>query len=120
MEDSSRFKFRAWDKEEMKLLGDIEYGDRYCNDFAYYLNNDRYMVMQYTGLKDKNEVEIYEGDIVNFKYKDKESIYKVLYYDGGFALIFSMTREEPLFSITAQYCEVMGNIYENQELLEVK
>ena len=66
--------------------------------------------IQYTGLKDKNDVEIYEGDIVT----DGVGKYKII-YDLKLAGYqpYCIFRDDP-----ENYCEVIGNIYENQELLE--
>lgn len=73
---------------------------------------------QYTGLKDKNGIEIYEGDIV----KTKNSLYKVIYDKCCFWGIDEMGKY-PIYQIKHyimedEIFEVIGNIYENPELLE--
>ena len=83
-------------------------------------------LMQYTGLKDKNGAEIYEGDIVLFD--SRECL--VTFKDGNFGvkqlmrvnLYTDEMREyqEPLWNLVVDGCEVIGNIYENPELLERK
>lgn len=83
------------------------------------LDSGNYEVMQFTGLKDKNGKEIYEGDIVRLEQWEPE-IYEVVFNRGGFCFRHSDT---DVFYHDAKYIEkgeVIGNIYENPELLQDK
>ena len=81
-------------------------------------------IMRYTGLKDKNGKEIYEGDIVSF-YNDEEYRFKstnalVIYDSAAFMLEHKKLGKEYLGEIDIEnMCiKIIGNIYENPELLE--
>lgn len=119
-------KFRAWLKEEYRMTGVREitfFNDEVqmisgVEDFYAY---DEFELMQSTGLKDKNDKEIYDGDIVRFTLTDgfdyvvdEEGV--VSYKLGAFYVVNGL--DEFLISeIYANEIEVVGNIYENPELV---
>jgi hypothetical protein len=99
-------KFRVWDEGMMVPWDDLKEWE--CN--LSELNELRFL--QYTGLKDKNGKEIYEGDVVDIcRHGDEEFIYQVIVED--------IRRIPDYFYGTGfTWSEVVGNIYENQELCE--
>lgn len=125
-------KFRAWDKERNRITEtpfNIGGTGRICG-VAFFENDlipvevianesKRYVVMQFTGLKDKNGVEIYAGDIV----KDRAGfLYSVIWRKKKARFAYkcqegsktNMNQQEDI----KDGIEVIGNIYENPELLE--
>ena len=76
--------------------------------------NEYATLMQYTGLRDKNGKKIFEGDIVI--QEDTESVYEIKWHkeEAG----FYMNSTNDYTTIEAEYLEVIGNIYENEELIE--
>ena len=114
-------KFRAWDTTEKKMHHEISL--MFANDLNGVfegLNECGCIVMQYTGLKDKNCKEIYEGDIVKwFGYEVKsgrqvrpERTMCINDYVKDTYRIFCITDN------TGQTVEIIGNIHENKELME--
>ena len=128
-------KFRAWDKKHKQMIKIIslnwyEHIIDY-NVVGIFPNTesvarfwDETIVMQSTGLKDKNDVEIYDGDIVVNHVGD---VWVIIYFRGAFRYypIESFSKEEEkqfetdnIGNFDTEAFEVLGNVYENSELLE--
>lgn len=121
-------KFRAWNKVREEMIDDCDLaitsdGSILAGDLNYDEESgmladvtDNVVIMMSTRLKDKNGTEIYEGDIVKNIY---DEIYVVKWFDAGFYL---EERYNGGFDYSELHFgnnkEVIGNIYENPELLE--
>lgn len=106
-------KFRAWDIVNKKM---IQWESSFFGDVVWGMTGDKYVEMQFTGLKDKNGKEIYEGDIVKLE-QWNPSIAEVVFDRGGFCFRF---KKDDTYYPDGKYLEegeVIGNIYENPELL---
>lgn len=114
-------KFRAWDKKDRVIRDvvgmsfyhdsvsvDIEYG-RYLQD-----GSSRFELMQFTGLKDENDNDIYVGDIIWDSHDGEYG--KVIFDEGSFYAEWEVHIE--LLSEVHDVIDISGNIYENKELLE--
>ena len=129
-------RFRAWSEDIREMIQvarlDIKEETIHYENGIKSLNREQeldfwwkpYVLMQYTGLKDKNGVEIYEGDIVETVYNG-EVFAGVVVYDLS-EVDFKVTDGKEKYGRNFQYLagndenEVIGNIYENPELLESK
>lgn len=114
-------KFRAWDKisKTMFPVMMIDFGQSYVmieeiNGLWCERDFDEIELMQSTGLIDKNDKEIFEGDIVLIY---GEKISKVFYSQGSFC-VGILNGGTPLHGFSSKQLEVVGNIWENKELLE--
>lgn len=131
-------RFRAWLKKEQKMDNEIDHiswleDELYCigDGITYMVSAEDLVLMQSTGLKDKNGKEIFEGDIVRttrflgradeiggfYEYeKDYVGVVKVL--EGSWVIDTGIVAVRLWSEIDES--EVLGNIYENLELLEDK
>ena len=119
-------KFRAWHKIYLEMSDDFGLGDEWI---MFWENakrgadptDDDCEIMQFTGLKDKNGKEIYEGDILKV---DNRRIVEIYWFDAGGCFdtrYLSDNIKEPFRTLYNNEwddrTEIIGNIYENPELL---
>lgn len=135
---SREIKFRAWDKENEEMVRvdgiclnhnvfdtkNYIYGSRphFIDEHNDLHLTEECVLMQYTGLKDKNGVDIYEGDIIKYG----KNIFLIVYSENiaSFTVDFKRTDKKVncypnVNKGTMLSAEVIGNIYTNKELLEV-
>lgn len=102
-------KFRAWSKISKSMC----YEDSGIP--LKVIGDDRYELMQYTGLKDKNGKEIYDGDIVKHNCGRKSAEVFMDVEKGQWRI---KSNNECFYILANISCEIIGNIYENPELLK--
>ena len=135
-------KFRAWHKiaekmTEVHSFTNIDYKDE--DEYKYVVTSEEavddgvcwkyrdIVLMQYTGLKDKNEKEIYEGDVIKIEVKKRNKgdfpnlkNYLVVFEDFSFSYKDNDGHYATPLNIFIKGVEVISNIYENPELLDNK
>lgn len=111
-------KFRAWDKETQTMNGMAEIYRNKKQEIELHPRDEHIILMQSTGLFDRNGKEIFEGDIVSID-TDEFDLLFVKYEVGIYCLMDDEGCAEYLSDYYI-YVSVVGNIYENPELLEVE
>lgn len=116
-------------KSLLSAMGEYEAASDLQRGIYLPTKDEDLILMQYTGLKDKNDKEIYEGDIVKFlddeiyysecgtEYDEFENIGQVIYDEEMLAFDIN-NRNIDRESVWETKLEIIGNIYENQELLK--
>ena len=123
-------KFRAWDRKN-KVMRDVKgliweetdliahcppRGHEFNEWFTVALDGSKYQLMQSTGLKDINSVEIFEGDIVNHFWSNE--VGESFCHKTVIKNPFDYKVNEAMHLTYADELEILGNIWENPELLE--
>ena len=127
-EGMREIKFRAWDEEDESM---VDWGIIIDDGFHKYLSCE---LMQFTGLKDKNGKEVYEGDVVKTHFAGEDLIGEIEYVDKWAKFCFGALNKhgcgiafdpESVFywyyaeddEEGTSICEVIGNIYETPQIL---
>ena len=118
-------RFRAWDRETKSMNGMAEIYRNRKQEIELHPRDENIILMQSTGLRDKNGKEIFEGDILSVE-TDEENVKVEVSWDSKHALFVFESKKynekEPLaelFEDNSYPFKIVGNIWENPELLEV-
>lgn len=141
-------KFMAWDKKDKRMVideqdfipikvtnkGVLRLNPHYQDNFWQFVSEDRFEIMQFTGLTDKNGKEIYEGDIIEMDGGGPKVKGQIIFEDGCFCFkapwvkegnsypelkyytVFSSLPNDAIFKDCIMV-EKIGNVFETPELL---
>ena len=123
----NNLKFRVWDKK-LQILGTVSNIDFEFEEVTFYIDDEEELdvsqtfkdveIMQSTGLFDKNGVEIFEGDIVRNTHTGSVGRVHWCVHNTGFFYYVEKDKKDYTVFRAKYNLEVIGNIYENKELLE--
>ena len=119
-------KFRVWSPLNKKMFPCYSFNTILKNKFVigysesfdkeFILDDKNAIVQQFTGLKDSKRIDVYEGDIVRYELDGTVYIQNVEWGNNGWEMIDTRLYSTPLI-VNLPNFEVIGNIFENSELL---
>jgi len=116
-----KVRFRVWDIINKRIIKKpylhfVDGESFFIKEKGEPIRSDlEFILLQFTGLKDKNGKEIYEGDVVKYITTER-NVYEVRFANGKF-VAFNRFMQHDLFFISKN-AKVIGNIYQNSELLK--
>ena len=109
----SELKFRVWDNVDY-MSSDFTFQHIIDSTIQF---TPECKIMQFTGLKDKNGIDIYEGDIVR-PFGDQGSLAQIIFFAPSFKLATKLNNGSyNLWNYYKDEIEIVGNIYQNPELI---